>query len=147
MSEYIDVMERLQEKPDPPWDKIGKIEDSAWSALKASDPRAYAMHLEKLEDLCYAIDLPEAETIVKAMRPKGQMWSPRQVKDYLESRGDTTDDIVEWYLVMNMVFNDFSNTARKYNLQNDTEFYYYLAKDFITDPDASKHKVEKYFKG
>lgn len=146
MSEYLELMEKLQEKPEPPWEAIGEIEQKAWTALKSSEPREYAILIGKLEDLCYAIDLPEAEMIVKAMRPKGQMWTYKQVCDYLESRGED-GDMVSWYLVMNMVYNDYYNTARKYSLQNDTEFYYCLAKDFITDPDGGRHKVAKYFRG
>lgn len=146
MSEYLELMEKLQEKPEPPWEEIGKVEEKAWTMLKSLSPKEYSILIDKLEDLCYAIELPEAEMIVKAMRPKGQMWTYAQIEDYVEQKG-VEDDYVNWYLVMNMVFNDYYNTARKYNLQNDTEFYYCLAKDFITDPDGSRHKVEKYFKG
>ena len=145
MSDYIELMEMLQEKPNPPWDEIGKIEDKAWHTLKTADPRTYTALLGELEDLCYEIDLPEAEAIVKMMRPKGQMWTYNQVHDYIATQG-IDSDCVNWYLVMNMVYNDYYNTARKYNMQNDTEFYFNLAKDFITDPDGGRHKVEKYFK-
>lgn len=146
MSDYIDLMEMLQEKPNPPWDEIGKIEDRAWGTLKTSDPRMYSVLIGELEDLCYDIELPEAEAIVKAMRPKGQMWTYNQIHDYIKTQG-IESDCIDWYLVMNMVYNDYYNTARKYGMQGDTEFYFSLAKDFITDPDAGKHKVEKYFRG
>ena len=144
MSDYLELMDRLQEKPNPPWEKIGEIEEKAWHTLKTSEPRVYTTLIGELEDLCYAIDLPEAEAIVKAMRPKGQMWTYNQVHDYIATQG-IDSDCANWYLVMNMVYNDYYNTARKYNLQNDTEFYFHLAKDFITDPDGGRHKVEKYF--
>lgn len=44
-----------------------------------------------------------------------------------------------------MVYNDFMNTARAYGMQNDVDFFFSLAKDFIEDPDAKPLKVEKYF--
>jgi hypothetical protein len=43
-----------------------------------------------------------------------------------------------------MTYNDFSRTARQYNL-DIPEFYFDLSTDFINDPDAKKHKVQKYF--
>ena len=46
-----------------------------------------------------------------------------------------------WYLNQY----DFSATAKHFGLQNDVEFFYHLAKDFIEDPDAKPMKVEKYF--
>ena len=82
--------------------------------------------------------------IVRAMRPKGQYWSYTQVYDLVKSKG-VTGDWVNWYLVMNMVYNDFCATAKHFGLHNDVEFFYHLAKDFIEDPDAKPMKVEKYF--
>lgn len=78
------------------------------------------------------------------MRPKGQAWSYQQVVDTVKERG-VTSDFCDWYLVMNMVYNDFMNTARAYGVQNDVDFFFSLAKDFIEDPDARPLKVEKYF--
>ena len=46
---------------------------------------------------------------------------------------------------MNMIYNDYCDTAKLYNLQNDPEFFFSLARDFIEDPDAKPLKVEKYF--
>ena len=37
------------------------------------------------------------------------------------------------------------NTAVMVGMQNDDEFYFSLACDFINDPDAKPFKVEKYF--
>lgn len=80
------------------------------------------------------------------MKPRGQMWSYEQIKKYIEGKG-ITDRYVDWYLVMNMCYNDYYNTAKMYGLQNEVDFYFHLAKDFIEDPDAEPHKVAKYFLG
>lgn len=74
------------------------------------------------------------------MRPAGQHWTHKQVKEYLATKG-----ITDYYLVMNMVFNDYQKTAQLFNLQNDVEFYFSLARDFIEDVDAKPFKVERYF--
>lgn len=46
---------------------------------------------------------------------------------------------------ISMVYNDYYDTAKTFGLQNDPEFYFSLAKDFIDDPNAKPLKVEKYF--
>ena len=41
--------------------------------------------------------------------------------------------------------NDCYDTTKVFGLQDDAEFYFNPAKDFIEDPDAKPLKVEKYF--
>lgn len=99
---------------------------------------------DKMKHLAYKISASEAEAYVKDMRPAGQHWTCKQVKDYLATKGITTN-VTEYYLVMNMVYNDYQRTAQTYGLQNDVEFYFSLARDFIEDVDAKPFKVERYF--
>ena len=101
----------------------------------------FICHLEKL---AYRISKEKAEMIVKSMQPKGQYWNFQQVKEFAKEHG-AIGDWIDWYLVMNMVYNDYCDTAKMYNLQNDPEFFFSLARDFIEDPDARPLKVEKYF--
>lgn len=98
----------------------------------------------KLEKLAYKITPEEAERIVKSMKPRGQYWSLKQVREYLHSKG-VEDDCVNYYLAMNMAYNDYYGTAQLFGLQNDVEFYYSIAREFINDADAKPFKVEKYF--
>lgn len=99
---------------------------------------------EKLEKLAYKITPMKAEQIVKSMKPRGQHWTLKQIKEYLASKG-ITENYIYYYLVMNMAYNDYFETAKLFGLQNDPEFFYSLAKDFIEDEDAKPFKVEKYF--
>lgn len=110
----------------------------------ASDPAMQKVVMGKLEQLAYKITLPDAERIVKGMKPKGQNWTAKQVQEYLATKG-VSDDYVTYYLVMNMAYNDYYSTAKLFGLQNNPEFFYSIARDFIEDPDASSFKVEKYF--
>ena len=110
----------------------------------ACDPRMQQMVADKMQQLAFKIAPAEAEMYVKAMRPAGQYWTLKQVKEYLASKGITTK-VTEYYLVMNMAYNDFQRTAQAYGLQNDVEFYFNIARDFIEDPDAKPYKVERYF--
>lgn len=125
-------------------DEAWEIADIAMDRLERSDPEAYEETMMGLEKLAYKINRDEAEQIVRNMRPKGQAWSYQQVVDAVKERG-IASDFCNWYLVMNMVYNDFMNTARAYGMQNDVDFFFSLAKDFIEDPDAKPLKVEKYF--
>lgn len=53
--------------------------------------------------------------------------------------------IVEYYLCMNMFYNDFKAYPEAKRLDIN-EFCLMMSKHFINDVDAPKYKVEKYFK-
>ena len=142
MGRYCELMTKLIDKG--VGDEVWTISEDMLNKLARKDPMMFEEYIDKLEHLAYRIPKDEAELIVRAMRPKGQYWSYTQVYDLVKSKG-VTGDWVNWYLVMNMVYNDFCATAKHFGLQNDVEFFYHLAKDFIEDPDAKPMKVEKYF--
>ena len=142
MGRYCELMTKLIDKG--VGDEVWIISEDMLNKLARKDPMMFDEYIDKLEHLAYRIPKEEAERIVRAMRPKGQYWSYTQVYDLVKSKG-VTGDWVNWYLVMNMVYNDFCATAKHFGLQNDVEFFYHLAKDFIEDPDAKPMKVEKYF--
>lgn len=121
-----------------------EVADEVMEKLRKKHPDMYEELMDDLECLAYKIPAEEAMQIVKAMRPKGQNWSMQQVKDMCRDHG-IDKDIVNWYLVLNMMYNDYYGTAKAFGLQGDEEFYFCLAKDFIEDPDAKPFKVEKYF--
>lgn len=108
------------------------------------DSRTQQTVADKMQHIAYKITPTEAETYVKAMRPTGQHWTYKQVQEYLATKSITTQ-ITEYYLVMNMVYNDYQKTAQLFNLQSNVEFYFSLARDFIEDVDAKPFKVERYF--
>lgn len=120
------------------------IVDDTMEKLKRSDPQVYDDVMDSLESLAYRIPVEEATQIVRDMRPKGQYWSYQQVKDWCAEKGIKTD-ITNWYLVLNMCYNDYCTVAKQFDIQDDEEFYWWLAKCFIEDPDAKPFKVEKYF--
>lgn len=109
-----------------------------------SDMRIQQAVADKMQQIAFRISPAEAEVYVKAMRPAGQNWTYKQVKEYLATKG-ITERVTDYYLVMNMVFNDYQKTAQLFNIQNDVEFYFSLARDFIEDVDAKPFKVERYF--
>lgn len=112
--------------------------------LERSDMATKAAVTEQLEKLAYRLTPEEAEKIVRSMKPKGQNWSIQQVTNYLAGV-DPSADALDYYLAMNMAYNDYASTAKVFGLQNSVEFYYNIAKDFINDIDAKPYKLEKYF--
>lgn len=125
-------------------DEAWMIAEEAMEKLKRKNPDLYEDVMDELECLAYKIPMEEAVQIVKEMRPKGQNWTYQQVRDWCRAKG-IDKDIVNWYLVVNMCYNDYCGTAKHFGLQDDEEFYWCLAKNFIEDPDAKPFKVEKYF--
>lgn len=111
--------------------------------IRQANPDMYKTLYDEAEAIIYHIDDEQARQIVMAMQPYGQRWSCDEIKEYLATKG-----IMEkkkcYYLVMNMMYNDYCRTAKLYNL-DVPEFYFDLSYDFINDADAKKHKVEKYF--
>lgn len=142
MSTYRELVGRAMDKgfSEEYWD----IMDDFISMLCKKYPDLYDTIMEKLECLAYRIPEDEAESIVRRMSPRGQHWSYNQVKDFVESHG-IKSDWTNWYLVLNMCYNDYYDTAKTFDLQDDPEFFFSLARDFIEDADAKPLKVEKYF--
>ena len=142
MGQYRDLVRMAMDKgaSEEAWD----LTDDLMERLRKKYPDIYQDFAEDLECLAYKISQPEAEKIVKSMRPRGQCYSVQQVRDMLRSKG-IDKHLTNWYLVINMCYNDYYDTAKMFGLQNDDEFFFSLAKDFIEDPDAKPHKVEKYF--
>lgn len=142
MDKHKELYHSAQQKDDS--DRICTLLSDMMSRLERENPRMYHEIIKGMEDIAYSITIEEAERIVRNMSPKGQYWSCDDVKALLKSKGIEGKD-TDYYLVMNMVYNDFYRTATMYGVQKDVEFFFSLAKDFIEDPDAKPHKVAKYF--
>lgn len=97
-----------------------------------------------LKGVALHIDHKEAREIVRRMSPHGEHWSVDQIEKAIAERGIPHDKLVHYYLVMNMAYNDYKRTAETFG-QDNVDFYFCIAHDFIEDPDAKEFKVEKYF--
>lgn len=146
MREYKDIMDILGNKNDNYRDmtKYGVVMECLMEKLETHNPSLFKETMERLEDIAYDIPLDKAKEIVRKMRPFGEHWSFETVKHYVESK-DVIGQCVYYYLVMNMMYNDYYDVATNFGHQADTEFYFELAHAFINDEDGKKHKVERYF--
>lgn len=143
MSCYNELIDKIRLKNIPKAETDALME-WGFSALEKADPKSYEEIMHKMEGMAYAISQPEAENIVRAMKPSGEKWSLRDINDVMQAHG-VSGNPTEWYLVMNMAWNDYKATADRFNAGNDTDFYFSIAKDFISDPDAKPYKIAKYF--
>lgn len=114
--------------------------------LKAHHPELYDKYISRLEGIAYHITEEDATAVVKAMKPYGEKYSYDFVKNYLKEKGET-DKVVDYYLAMNMAYNDYFEAARTVGVQNNNGFFFEIAKGFVNDPDAKPHKIVKYFFG
>lgn len=105
---------------------------------------SYDELVEEAEKIYYCMDEDEARSIVRSMKPKGERWSMDEIENYLNGKG-IYDHVKEYYLAMNMVYNDYCTTAEKYGTDS-ADFYFDMANNFINDVDAPPHKLYKYFK-
>lgn len=142
MGKYHELFSKAMEKGSD--EEAWELADELMDTLCKRCPDVYEDFMMEIEKIAYRIPKEEAERIVRNMRPKGQYWTYQQIVDFVREKG-ITGNWVNWYLVMNMAYNDYCDTARAYGLQNDPEFFFCLAKDFIEDPDAKPMKIEKYF--
>ena len=104
------------------------------------------LNRSELEDYMYSMTIEEAQNIVRKMEPYGEKFTYDIVEQFLAEKGITEEtDIIEYYLSMNMFYNDYKHIFDKYNNLNQKDIYYDFSEAFINDKDAPKYKIEKYF--
>lgn len=146
MSKYIKLMDMIYKKGGG-YEKMAEataILDTMFNELEKSHKPLYDKTMHEFEEIAYELNLVDAERIVKAMKPYSQKWTYEQIKEVLALKG-ISDHCEHYYLVMNMMYNDYCNTAKMLGKTDDVDFYFSLAKDFIMDIDAKPFKVERYF--
>lgn len=138
------ITNRIYESQDK--DKIESADNLYYEIaeyLQKIDGNKYKEFVRKAEDICYEFTLEETKGIVREMEPYGEKWTYDEIKTYLEDKS-IQEHCKEYYLCINMCFNDYRKTAEKHNV-DDVDFYFDLAYDFMYDEDGVEHKIEKYF--
>jgi len=142
MGKFAEIVGRIQSS-DKMFDLTEEL-DKVFEYMKEYYSDLYEKAIKKVEKVAYDIDLDEAEKIVSQMKPYGEKWNFDTIKKYVMGKGIDTK-LVIWYLVMNMTYNDYRDTAAMVDMADDEEFYFSLSKDFIEDVDGKPFKVERYF--
>ncbi|MCK9577702.1 MAG: hypothetical protein M0R51_17480 [Clostridia bacterium] len=146
MSRFIGLMDMIYSK-DKSFDKMNRttaILETMFDTLRQTHKELYEDTMYKFEEIAYEVTQEKAEEIVADMKPYGEKWNYETVREFLETKG-ITNHCIEFFLAMNMGYNDYFELAKSVDKQDDIEFYFILAKDFIHDVDAKPFKVLKYF--
>lgn len=105
--------------------------------------------VEMIEEYIYEITVEDAKELVANMKPCGEVFNWNVVTDTLKRHNAYNeaekDKVTEYYLTMNMIYNDYKQVIEKYNVPNSNQFCYDMCKCFIEDEDCGKYKVSKYF--
>ena len=112
--------------------------------IKEHNLSIYDKYTDILDDILYGIDEKEAVDIVHSFKPNGEAFSKERVKEILHRLGKSEDCYLDYYMTMNMIYNDFKPYAESKRLDIQ-DFCIEMSKLFINDIDAPKHKVSKYF--
>lgn len=92
------------------------------------------------------VDEMTAMKWVKDMQPEdgseGMKYKPEQAE---QIRKQLCPDCDKWefFVALNMMHADYVQVAKKLGVDN-TDFYAHMAKAFLCDKDAGKHKLQKY---
>lgn len=92
------------------------------------------------------VDEHTAHEWVKRMENADGSKGPHYKIDQVEQwRSTNCMDCDKWefFVAVNMMYADYCKTAEKMGM-NKIDFYGSLAKDFLHDPDAGPHKLQKY---
>jgi len=146
MSRFIGLMDTIYAK-DKSFDKMNRttaILETMFDILRQTHKELYEETMYKFEEIAYEITQEKAEEIVKNMKPYGEKWSYDTIKEFLKTKG-ITENCIEYFLVISMGYNDYYDLAKSVGKEEDPEFYFTLAKNFIYDEDAKPFKVAKYF--
>lgn len=116
------------------------------SDLETDCPELAEKYMCELEDYIYVISVDEAKDIVNSMKPYGEKFTYDFTVNFLKEKEITEElECIQYYLVMNSIFNDYKAFFDKYPSFSQKDVYYDFAKCFIEDLDGPKYKVEKYF--
>jgi hypothetical protein len=103
---------------------------------------------KKLYEMAYGKVLTKemAEEVVHNMKPYGEFWDIDATTEVKKQYGINNITDVDFYVVMNMIYNDDKETIDRFVVEeHKLDMYVGLAKDFVLDVDGKKDKVYDYF--
>lgn len=122
-------------------DKYGCLMEKTMDHLKDCDEKLY----DEIECSLYVmangkvISKEMAKKWVASMKPYEEHWDLESVKEVIKSNSLDVDP-VEFYVVLNMMFNDYYKV-----IGDDLEMYIKLSKAWLKDEDARKDKLFEYW--
>lgn len=79
-------------------------------------------------------------------RPEGECWTMEEAKEIAKMHGmKDEEEIIEFYAVLNAVWSDYYEVAKKYGHGEDEQFFVDLAMAWLDDEDAVEDKAAAYY--
>ena len=110
--------------------------------LESLDEDKYAKYELDIYELNYGKKISEdiATKWVENMKPYGQKWSIDETNMALRDKNWNLDP-VEFYVVANMMFNDYNEI-----ILDNVDLAFEMAKQWLTDSDVKSNKLYNYYK-
>lgn len=123
-------------------EKLGNMLYDIICDMKESHHELYEKYKMELYELAYGEVINEdmAHTWVKSMKPVGKHWTMEETTNAMHEMGYNCDDI-EFYVVANMIYNDYYDLVR-----DNEEMALQLAYSWLNDEDSKEHKLYRYWK-
>lgn len=110
--------------------------------LEESHPEEYKKYSSELYEMAYGKKVTKDMAIewVSDMKPVGEHWTIEDTTGAKESLGYDLDN-VDFYVVANMIYNDYNDLVR-----DNEELALKMAYDWLHDEDAKDNKLYCYWK-
>lgn len=118
-------------------DELKDLFIDLFDELKRNDKEMYNDLSLKIYKHIYGNTITKdcAEEIVRKMKPYGEKWTYEGVQNYNKGYNQS-----EFYLVMNMFYNDYGKI-----IGNDNSNYVRFTEAWLDDKDAKENKTFDYF--
>lgn len=126
-------------------DDMEKIEEYFYKLMckvHTTDSEMATWIKEELKEMAYGKIITEecAKNWVHSMKDYGQHWSIEETTSAMETMNYNCDKI-EFYVVANMIYNDYYNVVK-----DNEQIALTMAYDWLNDVDAIENKLYEYHK-
>ena len=139
----------LKEALEEGYEDMEEIAEEIFEHFKEKDPYKYWCMFFKIHEATHGKHLNEemAENWVKSMKPYGEHWSKEQTDSVIDQH-DLSIDRIDFYAVMNMMYNDYNKAIESGDMTDEEKLnaYIKLSYYFIKDEDFGDNKVYEYYK-
>lgn len=139
----------LKEALEEGYEDMEEIAEEIFEHMKEKDEHKYWCMYFKVYEATHGKHLNEemAENWVKSMKPYGEHWSKEQTDSVIDQH-DLSIDRIDFYAVMNMMYNDYNKAIESGDMTDEEKLnaYIKLSYYFIKDEDFGDNKVYEYYK-
>nr|MBP3680403.1 hypothetical protein [Clostridia bacterium] len=134
---YIERMDFVAHKKD-----VEEILEMLMCEVEESNVELYEHIKCRMYEIVYGKKINEEKAMewVRSMQPVGQHWTMEETTNAMQKMGYTCDKI-EYYVVANMMYNDYYDLVKE-----DETMALKFAYSWLKDKDSVEHKLYEYWK-